>query len=336
MSTKVFLATHWKGMARAEANGQGNWSVEQLLADQQVNCLASDPFQPDAVYAGTQGNGLLCSSDRGRTWQPAGMEGQIVKSVTVSPHQPGTIYAGTKPAYLFVSRDGGQSWTELEGFRRIPGRWYWFSPAEMPLKAYVQAIALSPTDPDRIVAGIEAGAVVRSEDGGRTWTGHCEGADRDCHSMTFHAASGGWIYEAGGGGAAVSRDGGRTWRHPTEGLDGRYCWACAADPARPEVWYISAAPGFSVSKFMPRAHVDGDARAHIYRSSGGAPWQKLGGGLPEPLDYMAYSLLTDAAAPGHLYAGLANGDVWHSADYGDSWGQLPLNLGGIQRAMIML
>jgi hypothetical protein len=51
---------------------------------------------------------------------------------------------------------------------------------------------------------------------------------------------------------------------------------------------------------------------------------------------MAYALLTDPLAPGHLYAGLSNGDVWHSADYGDRWVQLPLNMRGIHRSMILL
>jgi hypothetical protein len=67
----------------------------------------------------------------------------------------------------------------------------------------------------------------------------------------------------------------------------------------------------------------------------GEPWQKLSGGLPDPLDYMAYALLTDPAAPGHLYAGLSNGDVWSSADYGDSWQRLPFDLGAIRRCLIM-
>jgi hypothetical protein len=87
---------------------------------------------------------------------------------------------------------------------------------------------------------------------------------------------------------------------------------------------------------VPAAHVDGQANASIFRKIGNGPWQKLGGGLPQPLDYMAYALLTDPNAPGHLYAGLSNGDVWHTADYGDSWQQLPFNLTGIHRTMIAL
>jgi hypothetical protein len=68
----------------------------------------------------------------------------------------------------------------------------------------------------------------------------------------------------------------------------------------------------------------------------GGGWQKLTGGLPDPLNYMAYTLITDPAAGGHLYAGLSSGDLWHSEDYGDHWQRLPFNLTGIHRSLIMV
>jgi hypothetical protein len=336
MNANVFIATTGEGLVRAVRRANDEWSVELPLESQEVRCLAADPSNPHVVYAGTQGAGILRSDDQGKTWRPAGLTEKVVKSIAVSPHNPGTVYAGTRPAFLFVSHDAGETWTELDGFRRIPWRRLWFSPAEKPFSAYVQAIGLSPTDPKVIVVGIELGAVVRSTDGGQTWSRHRKGALRDCHSLTFHATSGNWVYEAGGGGAAVSRDGGNTWRQPKDGLDRRYGWAVAADPAQPEVWYISASGMGSFPKFVPAAHIDGQANAFIFRSTGGADWKKLGGGLPAPLAYMAYGLLTDPTAPGHLYAGLSNGDVWYTADYGDHWEQLPFNLGGIHRALIMI
>jgi hypothetical protein len=239
---------------------------------------------------------------------------------------------------LFVSHDSGATWAEIEPFRRARS-WWWRSPAESDLRPYVQGIALSPTDTNVIAVGIEAGAVLRSADGGQTWEGHRPGALRDCHMISFHAANGDWAYEAGGSGAgaAYSQDGGHTWRQSKAGLDRHYGWAVAADPAQPEVWYVSVSPQFTWKQpGAPAAHVDGHANAYIFRSAGGAAWQKLGGGLPQPLDYMAYALLTDPAAPGHLYAGLSNGDVWHTSDHGDSWQQLPFNLKGIHRTLIML
>ncbi len=335
MTGKTFLATTGAGLARAECRA-GAWTVTHPLAGQPVTCLAADPLRAGVVYAGTRGQGVLRSDDGGQSWQPAGLSGQVVKALAASPTQPGVVYAGAKPPGLFVSRDGGGQWAELAGFQRARAFW-WLSPAEADLRPYVQSLALSPTDPKLIVAGIEAGAVLRSPDGGQSWQRHRPGALRDCHTLIFHAHNGDWAYEAGGSGAgaACSHDGGRTWRQPRAGLDRHYGWAVAADPARPEVWYVSASPLFAGWPPVPAAHVDGRANAYIFRSAGGAAWEKLGGGLPQPLTHMAYALLTDPAAPGHVYAGLSSGDVWHSADHGDQWQQLPFNLGSVNRTLIL-
>lgn len=326
---RVFLSTNGSRLARAECSANGDWSVEFLMDGLAVCCLAADPHNPTTVFAGTSGQGILRSEDRGKTWLPSGMQGQTVKSIAVSPVEPGLIVAGTKPPGVFISRDDGHTWTENESFRQIR-RWYWFSPAEKPFTPYVQAIALSPTDSGVIVAGIEAGAVVRSADGGKTWHGHRRGALRDCHSITFHASNGDWAYEGGGTGAgnAFSRDAGNTWTQMRRGLDRHYGWAAAADPARPEVMYASVSPG------PMKAHSESNAQAYIFRSDGHT-WEKLAGGLPQPLDHMPYALLTDRDAPGQLYAGLSNGDVWHTSDYGDHWHKLDVNLGRIWTAMIM-
>lgn len=338
MNAKVFFSTTWPGIARAALEENEQWTVTNLLQDQDVRCLAVDVLNKNVLYAGTQGNGVLKSVDGGLTWRPGGLQGQIVKALAVSPLEPGTVYAGTKPAYLYVSKDGGASWHELESFRSIRGRGLWFSPAESPFTAYVQGIALSPVDPLNIVAGIEFGAVIQSRDGGKTWSNHRRGSLRDCHSLIFHANNGDWVYEAGGtgGGVALSRDGGTTWKKQKQGLDRNYGWACAADPSRPEVWYASISPMGGFPKMIPAAHIDGDANAYIFRSTGGAPWEKLHGGLPEPLTYMAYALITDPAASGHLYAGMSNGEVYFSQDFGDNWQQLPFKLPAIARSMVML
>ncbi len=332
MSVNTFLATTGHGLARATPGQGDEWQVEVLLTEQDVRCLAANPLHPEIIYAGTQGNGVLRSNDGGKTWQSVGLAGQIVKALAVSRIQPGTVYAGTKPALLFVSRDGGTSWAELPSFRRIRSRWFWFSPAEKPYRAYVQAIALSPSDPNTILVGIEFGAVVQSLDGGQTWSGHRRGALRDCHSLTFHVTHGDWVYESGGSvvGVSVSRDAGATWTQPKEGLDRHYGWAVAADPAHPEVWYASVAPS------PWKAHSEHNAQAAIFRSIGGAAWQPLAGGLPQPLNHMPYALLTDPVAPGHVYAGLSNGEVWHSTDHGETWHQLSLNLGNIHRTLLLL
>lgn len=327
----TFISTTGKGLARAVRMTNEQWTVENLLDGQEITCLAADPIQAGVVYAGARGAGVLCSTDGGKSWSPAGLSGHTVKALAASPHIPGVIYAGTKPACVFVSQDRGQHWQEFTYFRKIFSRRFWFSPAETPFTAYVQGIALSPSDPNVILVGIEAGAVVRSTDGGETWGDHRKGALRDCHSITFHASNGAWVYEAGGSGAgiAISRDGGDRWKQPGANLDRHYGWAVAADPLQPEVSYLSVSP----SPF--KAHNDGNAQAYIFRSKPNGEWQKLGGGLPQPLDHMPYALLTHPSEPGTVYAGLSNGDVWRSQDQGSSWGRLPFTLKSINRSLIM-
>jgi len=338
MNTQTFISTTGNGgIARADCTG-GVWQVTTLLEDTSVTCLANDPADTDSLYAGTRERGVLKSTDRGRTWQPLGIAGQVVKSLAVCRADPRVIYAGTKPPAIFVSRDGGQTWAEMESFRRLR-RWFWFTPAE-PGAPYVMGLAVSPVDPDTVIAGVEFGGMFRSQNGGTTWQGHLKGTTRDCHNLRFHHTDGNCVYQAGGGWpAAVSSDCGNSWVQPIGGLGWSYYgMAIAADPADAKTWYVSAAPHaiFPQLNKMPRGHFDGEANAFIFCKRGNQPWERLGGGLPQPLPHMAYALVTVPGAPGHLYAGLSNGDVWHTSDYGDCWQQIPVNLGRIQYSMVIL
>lgn len=336
----ILLAAGRTGVARAEEGVGGSWSVTRVLEAFRVTCLATTPTDRSVVWAGTEDGAVLRSVDGGRTWsERSGFGGGAlpVRSLAVSRHDPGVVVAGTKPAAVFVTRDAGATWTESEGFRAAR-RWFWMTPSEPPdFRPYVSALSISPTSPDVIVAGIEAGGVVRTADGGRTWSAHRRRADRDCHALAFHGTDGSWAYEAGGGGPAVSRDGGVTWRHVTVGLDGRYCVACAADCARPEVWYVSASP-YAVWPQLwrtPVAHHDGHAHGAIYRSAGGAHWERLAGGLPQPLAHTAYGLAADPERSGHVLAALSDGRVWRSTDFGDTWERIPADLEGVRRAFVL-
>lgn len=327
---KIFLAVDGQSGTRATCNRDETWSVDSFLKNQQVSCLANDPSNHQVIYAGTNQNGVFRSLDKGESWSNIGFSGHSVKALAVSPHDSNFLVVGTKPALIFISHDSGQSWREQDSFRRIRGRRFWFSPAEPPDKRpYVQAITISPTNPQVMLAGIEFGAVVRSEDGGQTWSNHIKGTLRDCHDLKFHTSNGDWVYEAGGGGVACGRDNGRCWRKANHNLklNQRYGTACAADPEHPEVWYASVA-------FSPGQAYGEQAKAYLFRASAEGKWQPIGW-QAHPLPQMPIALLTDPTAPGHLYAGLTFGDVWHSTDYGSSWQKLPFNLGRIWRSLIL-
>jgi photosystem II stability/assembly factor-like uncharacterized protein len=105
------------------------------------------------------------------------------------------------------------------------------------------------------------------------------------------------------------------------GRDRRYAWAVAVDPADPERWYVSAAPG------PYRAHGSGPSDSAIYRWDGDGPWQMLEG----PLESHVYAL-----ASGHdtLFAGLGDGTLLSSGDAGESWTELDERIGGITALVV--
>ena len=120
LSEKTFIAVDNRQLTRASCDQDGEWSVTTFLSDQKASCLAADPTNKDVIYAGANGKGCFRSQDRGRSWSPLGLEGQIVKSLAVSPHDPGVIYAGLKPASVAISRDGGQTWVLKHGLPEFP------------------------------------------------------------------------------------------------------------------------------------------------------------------------------------------------------------------------
>jgi photosystem II stability/assembly factor-like uncharacterized protein len=327
-ATIVAIGNH--SIERAHCDPDGRWQVTKHLTTQNPATLAVDPHRPAILYAGTNGHGAYRSADGGVHWEPIGPAGKTVKSLAAAPHNDEILYAGVKPAGVWKSTDGGRSWFELDGFRRIPNRWWWFSPAETPFQAYVMSLTVSPTEPDVVLAGIELGAVVRSPDGGRTWSTHRPGALRDCHDLKFHCGDGSWAYQAGGtgGGAAVSRDGGQSWQQPRAGLAEHYGVACAADPAHPEVWYVAVGPS-------PRNAFGNAPQAYLYRTSGGSDWQAIGW-EPLPMGEMPTALATDPQAPGHLYVGTRHGSVYHSADFGDHWRKLPFEFDGVWMSLVVI
>jgi photosystem II stability/assembly factor-like uncharacterized protein len=187
-----------------------NGSVETGLEGRGARCLALDPKHPDTLYVGTSDEGIFKSEDVGGTWEKlSGIEHPRVTAVAVSPTD-GAVYAGTEPSALFVSRDGGESWRELEGMSNLPSAPTWSFPPR-PWTSHVRAIALSYSDPNLVVAGIELGGVVRSADGGETWQDQRPGAQADCHSLFAHPGAPELLYEAGGGGFAQSTDFGESW-----------------------------------------------------------------------------------------------------------------------------
>jgi photosystem II stability/assembly factor-like uncharacterized protein len=293
--------------------GAGSPRARRAAPGSGIACLARDPRDPSFLLGGGREAGVWRSDDAGASWERVDFPQPDVFSVAVGPAD-GAVYAGCEPSMLFVSRDRGESWTELAGLREIPSAPTWSFPPR-PWTSHVRWIAPSPHDAGLLLVGIELGGVMRSEDGGASWSDHRPGAYTDCHSLAWHPTAPGRAYEAGGQGAAMSVDGGLTWEAADAGRDRNYTWAVVVDPGDPDRWLVSASTG----PFA--AHGRDSAQAVIYRRQGPEPWEPLAGGLPQPLEKMPYAL---AFADGLLVTGLADGTVYMSMDTGDSWRQVQL------------
>jgi photosystem II stability/assembly factor-like uncharacterized protein len=302
---RLYAATG-DAIARLDERG-GDWAVEVSLGGSGAQCLAVDPHDGDAVFAGLRAGGVQKTTDGGRTWTDCALPKPGVFSLAVSARD-GAVYAGTEPSALFRSDDGGRTWRELDALLALPSRPTWSFPPR-PWTSHVRWIAPSPHDADLLLVGIELGGLMRSTDGGASWQDHRPGAQRDVHSLAWHPRAHGRAYEAGGGGAASSEDAGETWSAADEGRDRHYTWSVVVDPADPELWYVSASTG----PFA--AHGGRDPQARIYRRTAGE-WRPLSDGLPDPIPAMPYALV---AAEGRLFAGLADGQIWQSNDRGDTW-----------------
>jgi photosystem II stability/assembly factor-like uncharacterized protein len=188
----------------------------------------------------------------------------------------------------------------------------------------VRWITPDPLVAGRLFAAIEAGALLRSLDGGQTWEDRKPSGPYDPHTLVMHRLAPNRLYSAAGDGFmnpgtgfVESEDGGQTWYRPDEGLQHHYLWGVAADPADPATLVISAAHG------PQQAHNPQSAESALYRRSGNGPWQRVQDGFPEPRGLLTAVLATHEAEPGVFYAANNKG-AFRSADAGSSWEALPI------------
>lgn len=299
--------------------GVADWTATERLVGHDCECVAASADRPDRAFAGTADSGVQRTTDGGDTFESVARFGDRVTALAVDPSDPDLVWAGTEPSAAYRSTDGGDSWEPLTGLTELPSAPEWSFPPR-PDTHHVRWIEPDPRDSDRLSVAIEAGALVRTTDGGDSWQDRPAGAPRDAHTLATHPDRPGRVYAAAGDGYAQSPDGGETWSYPQSGLDHRYVWSLAVPEADPGTVVVSAAGGSRT------AHFPDAARSYVYRTAGAdragdePRWHRAMDGLPDP-ERTVRPLL--AAAGGSALYALSNRGLFVSTDAGASWERVP-------------
>jgi photosystem II stability/assembly factor-like uncharacterized protein len=153
----LFIATH-TGLFRAPPDADRSARVGDSYQDTMGFAIVGpDHFlgsgHPDGRDDLPPFLGLIESRDAGRSWQPISLHGEVdfhvLEAAGERVYGYGSDFATREPRFL-TSGDGGKGWERLR--------------APEPLIS----LALSPDDPEVIVASGEAG-LHSSSDGGRSW-----------------------------------------------------------------------------------------------------------------------------------------------------------------------
>ncbi|HSP99747.1 MAG TPA: FG-GAP-like repeat-containing protein, partial [Candidatus Dormibacteraeota bacterium] len=253
-------------------DGGETWSDPIPVLDDLVVDIAIDPQQPSTLYV-TQGYGEVgISRDGGATWAVPTIAGYLSVSLAVDPHRSGTIHAAGQLG-LYTSTDYGATWS----FHAFPER------------RDVTELVVDPLDSDVLYVGTYDAGILRSLDGGVTWSDGGAELANDSVSALAADADAGAVYIGTGRGVYRSRDAGAGF-DPT-GLDAHTAGELAVAGAT----LYAAFPGAGISR----------------SDDGGATWQRASSGLG------AAPVLIAAGADGTLYA--PSDGVFRSTDHGRSW-----------------
>src|ERR671911_230494 len=200
------------------------YKIHECFKGTDPQIIAFDPQNPSQAYCGTFGDGLWKTDDGGQTWNRIGKDAissQNVTSASVSliAHENGfsRVYVGTEPSALYSSDDGGDSWEKMEALNNLPSSTSWSFPPR-PWTHHVRWIESDINNPDYVFVAIEAGALVQSRDGGRTWIDRVEQGPYDTHTLATHPMAPKRIYSSAGDGYFESFDYGESWNRPIEDL----------------------------------------------------------------------------------------------------------------------
>jgi photosystem II stability/assembly factor-like uncharacterized protein len=303
-------------------NSSNEYETQESLKETNPQSIAFDPLNSGRAYCATFGNGLWKTDDDGQTWSNIGKDvisSPYVMSVAVSSLNSRNrfkVYAGTEPSAFYTSNDGGVSWERMNALNDLPSSRSWSFPPR-PWTHHIRWIEPDSNNPDYVFAAIEAGALVQSRDGGKTWIDRNEEqGPYDTHTLATHSKAPKRLYSSAGDGYFESYDYGETWTRPMVGLRHDYLFGIAVDSSNPEVVIVSASNGPS------RSYVAENAETFVYRKDADDnEWKAVTDGLPESRGSTIMSIVSNVKTPGEFYA-VDNHGLFLSTDSGSSWKKL--------------
>jgi photosystem II stability/assembly factor-like uncharacterized protein len=337
--TKLLVATTHGVNVLERSRPGAEWRVAgRELDGKHVSALMIEP-RHKGIFASVHNGGLYFSGDDGATWERRthGLTIEHVYSLGYAVHPDGVVlYAGTEPVSLFRSHDNGLNWQELPQIGRVPGHEKWTFPPP-PHIAHTKAFTFDPRDPNVFYAAIEQGALLKTKDGGVTWSelGSYYRADdewyKDVHRLIYRLSNPDELFMATGVGLYHSLDAGETWERITfVDFTIGYPDQIILSPLDDSVMFMSgAAHDPSTWRTSHEAH------GTVLRTrDGGRNWENANRGLPQAAR-ANIEALNAAAYPGGytLFAGNTDGEVYASEDDGANWtriaaGLKPVSKGG--------
>jgi photosystem II stability/assembly factor-like uncharacterized protein len=341
----------------ADGNRQ-QWQVSgPHFGGWEIYHVAGSPAEPARLYA-SQSNGwfgqlIQRSDDGGASWQPVGNE--FLYDGVPGTHQwydgtphpwefarvwhlepsltdPDTVYAGAEDAALFRSVDGGQTWQELPGLRDHDSGSSWQPGAGgMCLHTIVQ----HPTDAGRIFVAISAAGVFRTDDAGKTWrptnrglhsaqipnptaeVGHC------VHRLAMHPSRPDVLFMQKHWDVMRTDDAGESWQEISGDLPTDFGFVIDVHAHEPDTIYV-------IPIKRDSEHYPPEGKLRVYRSrTGGHEWEALTSGLPQRdcfVNVLRDAMAVDSLDPCGVYFGTTGGQVYTSADAGNTWAPIVRDL----------
>ena len=282
-------------------DGGKTWSHLGLEKTERIYRIVLHPTDPDVAWVAALGQewgenpdrGVFKTEDGGKTWKKVLYvdERTGASDLVIDPRNPNKLFASTwqyrrwpwffrsggPGSGLYVTYDGGRTWKEITDADGLPkgnlGR---------------IGIAISRSNPDVVYATVEAAksALVRSDDGGKTWTKVNERYDANPRPFYFadlrvDPELPNRVYSLDFN-ARVSDDGGKTFQNLglNDAIHGDY-HAMWIDPRHPDFFYLGNDGGVAVSHDRGKtgAFVTSLPLAQFYHVAidGQTPYQICGG-----------------------------------------------------------